>query len=126
MSTSVDECRAGLTAIANFHSDCATYLSAGGVLPEVFSVLDSLDYSESLTYSNLQPTESGDFGTGAVQESMAILAATAREVDMASRGKTLLFLSAAAEYEKESDFYIQSRDFYIGVMKGSPTSGSQS
>ena len=120
------ECQTSLTAISQFNSDVSTYLSTGGTPPELSSISSVLDYSESLTYSSKQANESGDFGTGATQESMSFIAAAGREIDMASRGKVLLFLAAASEYEEEATFYSQSRDFYIGVMKGAATNGSQS
>ncbi len=124
MSTPLVECQDSLTAIAQFHADCATYLNSGGTPPELSSVTDVLDYSESLTHCVGQISSSGEFSTGAVQESMSFIASVGREMDMASRGKVILFLGAAAEYAEESTFYAQSRDFYIGVMKGGPTNGS--
>jgi len=125
MSTPIIECQDSLTAVAQFNTDCSTYLNAGGTPPELSPILDVLDYSESLTHSLNQPSSSGEFSTGAVQESMSFIAAVGREIDMASRGKVILFLGAASEYADEATFYTQSRDFYVGVMKGGPTNGSQ-
>lgn len=124
MSTPIVECQNSLTAIAQFNTDCATYLNAGGTPPELSSITDVLDYSESLTHSVGVPSSSGEFSTGAAQESMSFIASTGREIDMASRGKVALFLGAVSEYADEAEFYKQSRDFYIGVMKGGATNGS--
>lgn len=125
MTTVIDECQIGLGAIRDFMASSAAYLSSGGTPPSSSEILSSLDYSESLTFSVNQTSESAWFGTGASQESMSYLAAGGREISMAHRGKSELFAAAVAEYGDEATYYRAIRDFYVGLLRGAASNGSQ-
>lgn len=125
MTNAVDECRTGLGALSDFMATTAVYLTSGGTPPDAPGAVPSLDYSESLTFSLDQASQSAWFGTGVVQESLAYMAGATREIDMASLGKVSLFSGAASEYEQEALFYAKTRDFFIGTMRGVVNNGSQ-
>lgn len=119
------EISTGFEALSNFFKAQETYLLTGGLPPDPRLLYLSLEYPELLTYCTSQVIEGAGYEIGAAQEAIATIAAALREISMATGTKTNMYLGHTSELGDEDLFYTQAKDFYIGVLKGGPTSGSQ-
>lgn len=125
MSTPLDECTATFTTLSDFLTATAEYLSGSGEMPAAIDLLTAFDYSTSLEELVQRSNQAAAFQNGAIQESIATMVSVTREVDLATRGKASLFLSAAADAQAEQEYYTQTGQFLVGVMRGAATNGSQ-
>lgn len=121
----ITEITTGFDALINFIKAQETYLLSGGTPPDPRLLYLSLEYPELLTYCTSQVIEGAGYEIGVAQEAIATIAASLREIGMASKNKTEIYIGLPPGLSKEQIFYSQSKDFYIGVLKGNPTSGSQ-
>jgi len=125
MSTAVEQCNEGFTAIQQFFLDLSQYISDGITLPDEETLHDALPFEEILTYTTNNSLTSADYSIGAGVETVQHFVAVDREISMADTGKTAIYISAISESDREAEFYAQNAAFFSGVIRGAPTTGSQ-
>lgn len=121
----ITEINTGFNALINYLKAQETYLLSGGTPPDARLLYLELDYPELLTYCNSQVIQGAGYEIGVAQEAISTIAASLRELGMATTSKSLIYTSHQSEIVDEYQFYSQSKDFYTGVLKGNSTSGSQ-
>jgi len=112
-------------AVKAFVTAEGAYVLAGGTPPTLAGVLAGLEYTELLTFVVDQAGEGSGFQVGVAQDAINSKAALERELEMASQTKGLLYSAFVSNMQDEATFYAQSGDFYVGVIKGNTTNGSQ-
>jgi len=125
MNNPLEECTAAFNALSDFMTSSASYLVGEGLPPTPLDLVDFMDYTQSLEELIRRVPEAAAFQNGAMQEVVYTVAASLREIDMASRSKSTLLAAAASELQAEADYYKNTGQFLFGIMKGAPTNGSQ-
>jgi hypothetical protein len=118
------EIEAGIGALETYFQSLGQYLSGTGSLPDT-STIDTDKYEDLVTFCTSQAERAAGFPIGAAQEVVHSLASVSREIAMADYSKAEIFTAAAAEAAEESTYYANFKTYSIGVLKGTPTNGSQ-
>jgi len=112
-------------SLSTFLKDTRGYISTGSSFPDI-SDIESLTYSESLTYVTSNALGSAGFEIGAVQESIMTADAVSRECAMAALSKSELYTDILADLDREIQYYDSSEAYFRGVSSGHNTNGSRS
>jgi hypothetical protein len=114
-----------MSAIKTFYQNHSNYVAGTGVLPSYNTLIPSMDCPDLITYCVTQAIKGSRFEIGIAQEVVFTSQATLREIDMISDSKSNIYTSYSGECSREVLFFNQSESFYVGVLNGSPTWGSQ-
>ncbi len=123
--TAITECSQGYAALQAFFQAQSQYVLLGGTPPDINAVMGSLSFTELLTFATNNAESSADFQSGSSVEAVSAFASAVREYDMGRMRKSDLISSISSDASSEAAFYGQTGDFFSGVLKGGPTSGSQ-
>jgi hypothetical protein len=100
----------------------ANLASAGQVsLPDA----TKLEFIALLTKVTNAVEQGIDFSNGVSQEVIFDAVSSIRDLNMCSLSKAGIYANIETGLEQESEVYAQTRDYSVGVLKGSATNGSQ-
>lgn len=119
------ECSNGFQKLEDFFNDKTAEVTTNAAAPILEDIPSELQFDELLTFVTNEIETSSSYIIGAVQETISAYVAASREIGMGNIRKSSLYTNIAADYADEANFYGQSGDFYLGVIKGNPTNGSQ-
>lgn len=125
MTTAVEECLAGYTALSAYFQGLSDCYSGGSPPPDTASLFTDIVFQELLTFTSGNALTSATFSVGAGVEAVSHFVGVERELSMAETGKASIYISAISEHNEESSFYGQNGAFLSSVIGGAPTNGSQ-
>lgn len=111
----------GNDKLAEYFNSLYKYLkdTTGTVLPPEFQeVVDIMDYSELHRMTYVRSEDSSSYENGAAIENIHQMAAFVREFGMAVKKKTDYYTDAAAEANRESDYYANMKVFWLSMLSG--------
>lgn len=119
------ECSDGFDKLEQFFNARSEEVGSNSAAPVISDIPPELEFAELLTFVTNEIETSSSYIIGAVQEIISTYVGVERELGMANIRKSSLYNDMAADFSDEANFYGQSGKFYLGVIKGNPTNGSQ-
>lgn len=116
-------------SMAGFFNDLNKYLAdtTGGVPPPEFqNVADALDYSELHRMTYVRGEDSASYENGAAIENTHQMVALLREFSMAGKRKTDYYTDAAAEANRESEYFANIKVYWTSMLSGVYMEGGSS
>lgn len=106
------------TALSEFYSAAAGYISSPSTPPEFSAFLDRLEYDELLRRARQDYNGTAGISTAIAVEEIHNNVAHVREYAMGRKGKAEIYLSITAEYNQSADYHKDRAILYAGMLSG--------
>jgi hypothetical protein len=114
------------SAINSYYKDLAASIASGSNPPSIDDLLSALDNAELITFCNNLAEGSPGFQVGAAQDAALEVYSIQREIQLATQTKAQILSNCQSNNVDQAQFYDEQGAFYLGILKGAPTSGAKS
>lgn len=94
-----------MSGISTYFSGMSSYLSNGGTMPDLGSLLSSLDYSELYNAAFLNQKGGSSYPNGTLIETVHHIVALQREYGMRTKSKADIYSDAQTDMDTESQYF---------------------
>jgi hypothetical protein len=122
----ISEITNNYSAISSYYKDLATSIASGSDAPNITTLMSVLDNAELITFCNNLAEGSPGFQVGAAQDAALEVYGLQRETQLVIQTKTQILGNCESYNTDQAQFYDEQGAFYLGILKGAPTSGAKS